>query len=73
MFIKNTQNYFHHGPSKLQNAINEIELMAVCTDCSKRVSLNWDKETTLRKEHFIKADHPLCFTNSIVNEFQKGR
>ena len=73
MFIKNTQNYFHHGPSKLQNAINKIELMAICTDCSKRVSLNWDKETTLIKEKFIKADYPLCFTNSIVNEFQKGR
>ena len=27
----------------------------------------------LIKEKFMKADYPLCFINSVVNEFQKGK
>ena len=41
--------------------------------CSKRVSRNFDKEIPLIKEKFMKADYPLCFINSVVNEFQKGK
>ena len=38
---------------------------------SKRIS-NFDKEIPVIKEKSIKADYPLCFINSVVNEFQKG-
>ena len=38
---------------------------------SKRISSNFDKEISLIKEKFMKADHPLRFMNSVVNEFQK--
>ena len=37
---------------------------------SKRISSNFDKEISLIKENFIKADYPLHFINSVVNEFQ---
>ena len=37
---------------------------------SKRIS-NFDEEFTLIKETFMKADYPLRFINSVVNEFQK--
>ena len=40
---------------------------------SKRISSNFDEEIPLIKENFIKADYPLCFINSVVNEFQKGK
>ena len=33
---------------------------------------NFDKEIPVIKEKSIKADYPLCFINSVVNEFQKG-
>ena len=41
--------------------------------CSKRISSNFDKEKPLMKEKFMKADYPLRFINSVVNEFQKGK
>ena len=41
--------------------------------CLKRLSSNLDKETSLIKEIFMKADNPLHFNNSVVNEFQKGK
>ena len=28
-FIGKTQNYLHHGPPKLQNAINQIQSMVI--------------------------------------------
>ena len=40
---------------------------------SKRISSNFDKKIPLIKEKFMKANYPLCFINSIVNEFQKGK
>ena len=40
---------------------------------SKRLSSNFDEEIPLIKEKFMKADYPLRFINSIVNEFQKGK
>ena len=40
---------------------------------SKRTSSNFNKEIPLIKEEFMKADYPLDFINSIVNEFQKGK
>ena len=33
---------------------------------------NFDEEIPLIKETFMKADYPLLFINSVVNEFQKG-
>ena len=39
---------------------------------SKRISSNFE-EIPLIKEKFMKADYPLCFINSVVNEFQKGK
>ena len=39
---------------------------------SKRIS-NFDEEIPLIKEKFMKADYPLRFINSVVNEFQKGK
>ena len=41
--------------------------------CSKRISSNFDEEIPLIKERFMKADYPLRFINSVVNEFQKGK
>ena len=29
MFIEKPQNYIRHGPPKLQNAINEIQLLVI--------------------------------------------
>ena len=39
---------------------------------SKRISSNFDEEITLIKETFMKADYPLRFINSVINEFRKG-
>ena len=39
---------------------------------SKGIS-NFDEEIPLIKEKFMKADYPLHFINSVVNEFQKGK
>ena len=61
-----TQNYLHHGPPK-RNAINGD------LHRSKRISSNFDEEIPLIKEKFMKADYPLRFINSVVNEFQKGK
>ena len=38
---------------------------------SKRISSNFDKEIPLIKEKLMKADYPLRFIKSVVNEFQK--
>ena len=36
-------------------------------------SSNFDEEIPLIKEKFMKADYPLHFINSVINEFQKGK
>ena len=59
-FIRKTQNYLHHGPPELQNAINEIHSMM--TSIVK-------EESPSDKRKFMKADYPLPFINSVVNEF----
>ena len=40
---------------------------------SKWISSNFDEEIPLIKEKFMKVDYPLCFINSVANEFQKGK
>ena len=70
MFTGKTQNCLHHGPPKLQNAINEIQ--SIVLHRSKRIS-NFDEEIPLIKEKFMKAGYPLHFINIVVNEFQKGK
>ena len=40
---------------------------------AKRISSNFDEETPLIKEKFMKADYPLRLINSVVNEFQKSK
>ena len=40
---------------------------------SKRILSNFDEEILLIKEKFMKADYPLPFINSLVNEFQKAK
>ena len=42
-------------------------------NCSIRISSNFYEEIILTKEKFMKADYPLHFINSVVNEFQKGK
>ena len=37
------------------------------------MSSNLDEEIPLTKETFMKADYPLPFVSSVVNEFQKGK
>ena len=37
------------------------------------MSSNLDEEIPLIKETFMKADYPLPFVSSVVNEFQKGK
>ena len=39
---------------------------------SKRISSQFDKEIPLIKEKFMKADYPLRFINSAVNDFRKN-
>ena len=41
--------------------------------CSKRIPSNFDEETPLIKDKFMKADYPLHFINRVVNEFKKGK
>ena len=36
----------------------------------KRISSNFDEEMPVIKENFMKADYPLRFIKSVVNEFQ---
>ena len=73
-FIGKTQNYFHHGPSKLQNAIHEIQSMVKYNlHRFKRISSNFDEDIPLIKQKFMKADQPLRFIKGVVNEFQKSK
>ena len=72
IFIRKTQNCLHHGPPKLQNAINKKK-NRVYIYCSKRIPSNFDEETPLIKDKFMKADYPLHFINRVVNEFKKGK
>ena len=62
----------HGRPPKLQNAINKIQSMVIFI-VQKRISSNFDEEIPLIKEKFMKADYPLRFINSVVNEFQKDK
>ena len=61
MFIGKTRNYYK------QNTINGN------LHRSKRITSNFDEEIPLIKEKFMKADYPLRFINSVVNEFLKGK
>ena len=40
---------------------------------SKRISSNFDGEILLINKNFMKADYPLRFISSVVNEYQKGK
>ena len=40
---------------------------------SKRISTDLDEKISLIKEKFMKTDYQLCFNNSVVNEFRKGK
>ena len=71
-FIGKTQNYLHHGPAKLQNSLKQYTIK-YDLHRSKRISSNFDEKIPLIKEKFMKADYPLHFINSVVNEFQKGK
>ena len=71
-FTGKTQNYLHHGPPKLQNAMNEIQSMVILIT-QKRISSNFKEKVAVIKEKFMKADYPLCFVKSVVTEFQKGK
>ena len=61
------QNYHHYEPLKLQTVISKIQLMAIFI-VQKRISSNFDKEIPLMKENFKKADYPLRFINTVINE-----
>ena len=69
-FIRKTQKNLHHGPPKLQNAINEYTISGELHR-SKRISSNFDEEIPLIKENLINADYPLRCINGVVSEFQK--
>ena len=62
-FIRQTQNYFHHGPPKLQNAINEIQSMALFII----------QKDPSDKRKVYEGWLPITSLNSVVNEFQKGK
>ena len=40
---------------------------------SKGISSHFDEAIPLIKEKFIKADYPLRFIDSLINQFQKGK
>ena len=39
-----------------------------CLHLTKRIYSNFDEEIPLIKEKFMKADYPLHFSNSVINE-----
>ena len=71
-FTGKVQNYHHHGPSKLQNAIKEIQSIKK-NSSSKKNFIKLRRKIHLIKEKLTKADYSLCFINSVINEFQKGK
>ena len=56
-FIGKTQNYLHHGPPKLQNAINEIQSMVIFM-IQNEYHQTLAKISLLIKEKIMKADYP---------------
>ena len=69
-FIGKTQNWLYSKTTKTpkrykRNTVNDN------LHRSKRILSNFDEEIPLIKEKFVKADYPLRFINSVVNEFQK--
>ena len=71
-FIGKTQNYLHHGPPKLQNAINKIKSNGDLHR-SKRISNQTLQKIPPTKEKLMKADYPLRFTSNVVNEFENDK
>ena len=65
-FIGKTETYLHHTHPKLQNALNEIQLMVIFI-----VQIEYHQ--TVIKEKFMNGNYALHFINSLVNEFQKGK
>ena len=56
-FIGKTQNYLHHGPPKLQNAINEIQSMVIFM-IQNEYHQTLAKISLLIKEKIMKVDYP---------------
>ena len=72
-FIQKAQNYLHHDPKSYSgHKLKRYKRNTVNGNlhCSCRTSSNFDEEIRLIKEKFMKADYPLRFINSVVNEFQ---
>ena len=67
-FTRKVQSCLHHGPTKLQNAINKIHSMAIFI-IQKQFHENWRKNSCNKK----KFDYWLNFFNSVINEFQNGK
>ena len=65
MFSEKIQNWHHCGPTKLQNAINEIQLVVIFV--IQKVFLNE------REEKPTRVDYPMRFINSVINEFKKSK
>ena len=58
LFIGKTQNYLHHGPPDLKNAISEIQSMLILINQKKKKKKGkFKEEITLIKENFMKASH----------------
>ena len=56
-FIGKTQNYLHHGPPKLQNAINKIQSMGIFM-IQNEYHQTLAKISLLIKEKIMKVDYP---------------
>ena len=65
MFIRKAKIYLHDGPPVLQNSLKKYDQW-----WSSSFKKN---QTNVEEEIPLKADYPLHFMNSIVNEFQKGK
>ena len=67
------QIYFYHEPPKLRNAINKIQsvVIFIVQFFILHCLLNMGEEIPLIKEKFVKADYPLRFIKSVVNELKK--
>ena len=68
--MEKPQPNFNYGPPKLQNAINRTQSMVIFI---VQKEYHQTSEIPLIKEKFMKADYPLYFINSVVNEIQKGK
>ena len=70
VFSMKAQKCLHDGVPKLQSTIKKEKSIMISV-IQKEFYQSLTKKIPLIREKIMKADY-LCFTNSVVNEFQKS-